>query len=109
VGGLLPRLDTAVPSGVVPSPADATRVVGDIDLTGILLGTPTDDVFVGLYRAGRVVRAFDTFVYPPGPMTQTQMRLQITEATAVLPGPYRVILRVNGQQALNSPEVDLVP
>jgi hypothetical protein len=109
VGGLLPRLDTAVPAAVAPSPADPALVVGNIDMTGILLGTTTDDVFVALYREGRVVRGFDTFVYPPGPMTQTQMQLQITAETAMPPGTYRVILRVNGQQAVNSPAVVLVP
>jgi hypothetical protein len=109
VGGLLPRLDTAVSSAVALSPTDPTRVVGNIDMTGILLGTATDDVFVGLYREGRVVQGFDTFVYPPGPTTQTQMQLQITAETAIPPGTYRVILRVNGQQAVNSPEVILVP
>jgi hypothetical protein len=111
VGGLVPQLDTAVvvPGSVVPSPIDPALVVGDLTLTGVLLGTATDDVFVALYRAGRVVRGFDTLVYPVVPIPQTEMQLSITAETAVPPGTYRVILRVNGQQALHSPTVELVP
>lgn len=105
IGGLLPRLDSAVPSLPNPQPG----VAWTVDLTGILLGTAEDDVFVGLYQNGRVVRLFDQFIRPVGPPPQTQMQLRIMPEHAVPPGTYRVILRVNGQQAVSSPEVVLAP
>lgn len=122
IGDLLPRLDTAAPNALArtdPASPDS-NVVGNIDLTGVLLGTADDDVFVGLYRNGEVVQGFDQFVIAAGPTPQTEKQLQITVRTAatdgtparpdssVPPGTYRVILRVNGEQAVNSPAVDLV-
>ena len=106
IGGLRPRLDTAVPAGLAATPE--AQITGVIDLTGILLGTEDDDVFVVLYRDGEVVALFDQFVRPVGPPPQTQMQLQITAGDGVSPGTYRVIARINGQQATNSPAVDLV-
>ncbi len=82
----------------------APDIFGYLTLTGFLLGTARDDVFVALYQAGKTVRIFDVWeeILPPPP-PQTELRVQI--ADAVPSGSYRVILRVNGQQAQNSPEV----
>lgn len=115
VGGLMPVLSTATPTGLTRvTPADpASNVFGNIDLTGVLLGTDQDDVFVALYRNGSTMAMFDSLVPvppppPPPPVTpQTQRRLQISQAAAVPPGQYLVILRVNGVQARTSPLVDL--
>jgi hypothetical protein len=106
VGGLKPRLDTAVPGGLALT--GEGWITGTIDLTGILLGSDQDDVFLALYRDGAVARTFDVFVRPAGPPPQTQMQLQITAGAQVPPGAYRVIFRVNGQQARTSPEILLV-
>jgi hypothetical protein len=74
-----------------------------LNLEGFLLGKASDDVFVALYQNGKTVRVFDKFVeIGPDIPAQTQLRVEITDP---LPGIYRVILRVNGQQAQNSPEV----
>lgn len=116
VGGLMPVLTTVAPVAVNHvDPLDpASNVFGELDLTGALLGTDSDDAFVALYRDGSVVRMFDTFVAippppPPPPIVpQTLRRLQIPEASAVPPGQYLVILRVNGRQAKRSPSVNLV-
>jgi hypothetical protein len=76
-----------------------------LNLEGFLLGKASDDVFVALYQKGKTVKVFDKFVeIEPGPPAQTQLRVQITDTS---PGIYRVILRVNGQQAQNSPEVTI--
>ena len=108
VGELLPTLDTAVLNAVTRvNPADPNSAVfGNIDMTGFLLGTATDDVFVALFRVSdrRVVKVFDAVTTHA---SQTQLGLVITEADAVPAGTYRIILRVNGQQAKRSPEVDL--
>jgi hypothetical protein len=108
LGRLLPRLDSAVPSGVAPINANpGAPVTAIIDMGGILLSTANDSTFVGLANSttGRIVRIFDQFTRPV--LNQTQLRLTITAAQAVPPAFYRVILRVNGQQARRSPEVDL--
>ena len=108
VGGLRPRLTSAATSGLARvNPADpASAVTGQVDLTGVLMGRGADDVIVAFFRNGRVVRAFDEFTRPPGPPFQQQMRLDVRAAHNVPPGAYRVILRVNGQQAAQSPQVN---
>ena len=77
-------------------------------LTGVLLGTADDEVYAALYWNGRVVRMYDEFTRPPGATPQTELRLEITNETAVPPGTYHLILRVNGQQAKDSPAVQMV-
>jgi hypothetical protein len=108
LGGLLPRVDSATESNVTPVNANpGAPVTAVIDLTGILLSTANDAAFLGLANSsnGRIARVFDQFTRPVA--NQTQLRLTIPTAMAVQPALYRVILRVNGQQALRSPEVDL--
>lgn len=105
-GGLLPHLDTATPSAVTPiDPSPGAPVTAIIDLAGFLLSTSSDAVFLGLSRDGTVVRLFDQFTRPTA--DQKTLRLTIATDAAVPTGTYRVILRVNGQQALNSPAVTL--
>ena len=114
VGDLLPILssvevDTTSFSSA-PPPPPATRVFGNIDLTGQLLAGKEDDVVVALYRGGVIVKMLDeefNFSVPPPPPPLTRIRLEMKESDAVAPGRYRIILRVNGQQAKNSPEVEL--
>lgn len=109
VVGLLPSLTEATPNSLAT--ADQ-KIYGNIDLKGILLGTDKDAVFIGLYSKGRTVKAFDKLgdVRPPPtpPVApQTLRRLSIAEDDAIAAGDYRVILRINGQQARNSPQVNL--
>jgi hypothetical protein len=104
--GLLPHVDTVTPSAVIPiNPNPGAPVTAVIDLTGILLSTPSDTVFLGLSSNGTVVRIFDQFTRPTP--DQRSLRLTIPTGAAVPKGSYRVILRVNGLQALNSPRVTL--
>jgi hypothetical protein len=95
-GGLLPRIDTVAVTAGPPKV---------LDFTGVLLGTGSDAVFAALSSNGTVVRVFDSFTRP----TADQKTLRLTIPAELTPpaGTYRVILRVNGQQALNSPEVAL--
>ena len=72
-------------------------------MQGVLLGGAGDDIIVVLCRAadGVTVRMFDTVT--PGPNQQT---LVVAGAQGTVPsGTYRVILRVNNQQAKLSPSV----
>jgi len=105
VGGLQPRLDAAVATALVRTvPADpASPVYGNLDLSGALLGTADDEIYLALHNGTRVVAMFDDFVIPPGPPFQTTLHLAIPFEGAVPPTRYRVLFRVNGQQAVNSP------
>jgi hypothetical protein len=108
LGGLLPRIDSATKSAVTAINATpGAPVTAVIDLGGILLSTANDVAFVGLANSttGRIARVFDQFTRPVA--NQTQLRLTIPTEMAVPPALYRVILRVNSQQAQRSPEVDL--
>jgi hypothetical protein len=88
---LLPTVDTAV------------LVAGNLVLTGLLLGDDTDDVMVSLYRPsdGVTVRTYDTVA-----TAVDQQTLTVAGVAGTVPaGSYRAILRVNNQQAKNSPTV----
>jgi hypothetical protein len=97
------RSSNLLVASLLPVITNATFSGDNLYLEGFLLGKASDDVFVALYRNGKTVKVFDKFVeIGPGPPAQTQLQVQITDTS---PGTYRVILRVNGQQAQNSPEV----
>jgi hypothetical protein len=83
------------------------NVFGFVDVTGNLLGLPSDDVFLAFFKNGKVVRMTDDIVPPvgPPPPPQTGLRFRVTAENAIPPGTYTMILRVNGQQARNSPQV----
>jgi len=112
VAALRPTLSTAMATGVAASPSPP-NVIGNINMEGKLLGREGDDIFVGLYRDGAIVKLLDDgFNFPAGPAdaaNQLQLTLVIQHGDTVPPGRYRVILRVNGQQATTSPEIDLTP
>jgi hypothetical protein len=105
VANLLPKLTEAK---FTASSTSGER--GTVTLEGVLLGRKRDDILVAFYQDGRVVRMFDEVeVVPPTPATdpeQTRLKLTLTtDDVQPQPGKYRVILRVNGQQAKASPEV----
>lgn len=97
VANLLPRLDSATFT-LDPAP----DVFGSVQLTGSLLGRASDDIFIALYRDGKVVKMYDQVTTTP---TQQLLTLTINESDAVPNGEYRIIMRVNGQQAKNSPVI----
>jgi uncharacterized protein DUF4255 len=92
VGNLLPTLDSAS----LPSP-------GVVRLQGNLLGSSSDDILIAFYQSGSVERLFDAGILSNA--SQTQLDLTVSSTPALPPGSYRIILRVNGQQARNSPTV----
>jgi hypothetical protein len=99
VANVVPRL-TSVAFAPDPDP----NIQGLLTLNGVLLGGEGDDITVALYRDGGVVRAFDEFTVV---LAQDELVLTMPAADAVPGGKYRTILRVNGQQAQDSPEVDI--
>jgi hypothetical protein len=118
VGRLQPVLTAVTPPAggfTRLNPADPlSPVFGNIDLTGLLLGTEDDAVYLALTRNDNVVRVIDSFARPPAPVPpnpiilQQQMQLQIPSTNPIPQGRYRFILRANGSQAKNSPELDIV-
>jgi hypothetical protein len=91
-----------------PPPTFAT-----LELTGLLLGDNADDAILALYRDGRVFRMFDVFTSSPVPQKVRQLVIELNddvEATEDIPaGDYLTILRVNGQQARQSPKITIAP
>lgn len=88
---------------LLPTLSTAALVAGDLVLTGLLLGDDSDDVLVSFYRTsdGVTVLTFDTVT-----TAADQQSLTVPGAAAAAPaGTYRVILRVNNQQARSSPSV----
>jgi hypothetical protein len=92
---VLPTLATAGLAGV-----DADRRA-TIDLGGVLLGRDQDDTVVSLWTADRTAASGDELITRAGPAQGNRSAI----IRGVAPGTYRVIVRVNGAQALDSPEV----
>jgi hypothetical protein len=96
---LLPRLDSTPVFTPLTDPD-----YGSLALTGELLGGAGDDILLALYRDGQVKKIFQNFTTTSD---QKSLLLTLQKLDAPLPGTYRLILRVNGQQARISPEVVL--
>jgi len=102
IGRLLPTLSAAAGG---PYVADGSgNLSGPLTLTGELLGTDESDIVVAFYRDGAVALSTDVVTTNA---TQTSLTLAISVAHPLAPGEYRIILRVNGQQAKNSPRLIL--
>lgn len=97
------RSSNLLAARLLPTLSTAAIIAGDLVLTGLLLGEDDDDVMVSLYRPtdGVTVRTFDTVSAAADQQTLTVASV----VGAVSAGNYRVILRVNNQQARMSPEV----
>lgn len=97
------RTSNLLATRLLPTVTGAALAGPVLILTGRLLGNATDDVTLLLYRPsdGATVRLFDTVG-----SVANQQTLTVADATTGTPaGTYRVILRVNGQQALGSPSL----
>lgn len=97
------RSSNLLAARLLPSVSSAALVGGTLQLHGLLLGAADDDVLVLFCRAadGATVLLIDTAV-----TAADQKTLTVTGAAAALgPGTYRVLVRVNNQQAKASPSV----
>lgn len=99
LGRLRPTVVTAAAGPLTP---DGPNLFGDLTISGDRLGGPDDGIFVGFYRDGRVQHLFEA----TGTPAQTGLTLSLTAAQAIPSATYRIVLRVNGEQALNSPQVN---
>ncbi|MCY1205149.1 hypothetical protein D9M72_166930 [compost metagenome] len=97
------RSSNLLAARLLPTLDSAALVGDDLHLQGTLLGTDSDDLMVLFYREsdGVTVHRFENAT-----TAGDQQSLVITDAAAAVPaGSYRVILRVNNQQAKASPYV----
>jgi len=103
LGRLLPTLEV-VTHGVLsldPTPG-SSGLTGDLILTGNRLGGPDDAIYVAFYQDGEVVLMLEA----TGITEQNLITVPVSADDALMPGVYQIILRVNGEQAINSPEID---
>lgn len=94
---------------LLPTVTGASLVGNDLQVSGRLLGrgplqTATDDVVVALYRDGATARLFDAVA---DASTQNQIVVPGVATAGLAAGPYRVIVKVNNQQARFSPPLTL--
>lgn len=95
---LLPEVVSATP-GVLTS--SAGMVSGDLTIAGTRLGGPDDAVFVAFYRDGDVALMLEA----TGAIAQTSLVVSVTIDDAIAAGNYFIIVRVNGVQAVDAPQV----
>jgi uncharacterized protein DUF4255 len=99
LGHLLPMLTTATPGALT---AAGGKLYGDLTLTGERLGGPNDSIFVALYRDGKCA----VLLEGTGVAAQNTLTVTVPLEQALDPGTYYVILRVNGEQAIQSPAIN---
>jgi hypothetical protein len=102
LGELMPRVTSAALEGALTllPPGDATAPRhGRFRVGGRQLGGAGASVFATLFRDGAAHGLFE----PDAGATQTQLRFTVSDAQALPPGDYRLVVRVNGQQAAQSP------
>lgn len=92
------------PLSVLPPGGATDPRHGSFTVTGSQLGGSTESVFASLVLDGRTLGLFE----PDAGGTQTQLRFTVPAAKALPPGSYRVVVRVNGQQAVESPALGWV-
>ena len=100
LGHLLPTLTTATPGPLAVTVGGLRH--GDLTLTGVRLGGPDDSIFVALYRDG----ACAVMLEATGVPAQDTLTVTVPPEQAIADGTYLVILRVNGEQAIDSPTVN---
>ena len=106
---LLPTIFSMTIVAITKVSAVNPNVYGTIALTGKLLGGAGDYVEFALVQNGAVILLLDSHdpAFIP-PSNQTQQQFAIPEASAIAPGLYFAVLRVNGQQAKQTFTLDMV-
>ena len=100
--GLVPHLQTVQ----VPAPLTLLedRLTGVVELTGSQLGTLEDQRFVAFIDGDGITQVFDSFQDPGDVPSQTIIRVEIP-APGLLPGSYRIGLKINGMRARAMPTI----
>jgi hypothetical protein len=100
LGELLPVVTGVALDGPL-TPVDGA-LAGSFTVSGAQFGGPGESVFATLYRDGQARLLLE----PSAPPSATAASFAVPAAQALPTGLYRVIVRVNGQQAVSSPELD---
>ncbi len=99
---LMPVVTGAAVDGaltVLPPPGPAALRHGRFGVSGAQLGGTTGSVFATLFGGGQGHGLFE----PDPTSTMTQLDFTVSPEAALPPGDYAVVVRVNGQQAADSP------
>lgn len=97
-GHLVPRITTV--SVPVPLTLVSGKLFGQFVVNGAQLGGPDAAIYAALYLNGKAQLLLEPL--PGG--SATSLTFAVSDVQALVPNPnYRVILRVNGEQALDSP------
>jgi hypothetical protein len=124
VASLRPTFDTTVSAvttitAIETHPPPEGWKFATVDLTGELLGkNDDDDFYLALFKDGVTVKIFENDPSVTDPLghlrdtspagaPQTAKQLVMLKPDSVPPGKYLVLYRVNSQQALRGPEIDL--
>jgi hypothetical protein len=100
LGRLRPVVTGATPGAL--SHGTGGALFGNLTVNGARLGGTDDGVFVGFYGGG----ALQLLLEVPGTAGQTSLTVEVDEADALPGGNYRILVRVNGEQAVDAPEVN---
>ncbi|MFY9513687.1 MAG: DUF4255 domain-containing protein [Rubrivivax sp.] len=101
LGELMPVLTNVTLNGALtpvgggPTP----QLAGSFSVTGAQFGGPDESIFAALALDG-IARIQ---LQPSAPAAATSLQFTVPAAQALPPGNYQLLLRVNGQQALNAP------
>ncbi len=105
LGRLMPRVSNVVLGPRTPAPGGPpVRLAGTFTINGHQLGGPEDAIFAALFRDGETKLMLEL----TGTAAQTSLNAAITDKQALPPGDYLLILRVNGEQAADSPAIGWV-
>lgn len=115
IGTVIPALRSVTVSDLHQATGTNGSIIvyGTLEFAGFLPTGEYADMYVGLVQDGRVIRLlddnFETDISSlPGEAPQSIIRLQMMARDAVPAGEYRVILRINGTQAPESPTISMV-
>jgi hypothetical protein len=102
LGRLLPKITSVAVGALTPQPGGPpVPLAGSFTITGRQLGGPGDSIFAGLFRDG----AARLMLELTGSAAQTSLTATVSGKQAMPPGDYYLVLRINGEQAIDSPLV----
>ena len=105
LGHLLPKITSVTVGPLTAQPGGPPQPLsGSFTINGRQLGGPDDSIFVALFRDG----AARLMLELTGTAAQTSLTATVTDKQALPPGDYFLVLRVNGEQAIDSPLVSWI-
>jgi hypothetical protein len=101
LGELMPVVTgVALAGALVPAgPGADAPLSGSFTVAGAQFGGPEDSIFAALARDGEA----RIQLQPAVPATATSLQFSVPAGLALPPGSYQLLLRVNGQQAAETP------